>query len=186
MDAVICLAWSDWYGLADLTMARFSLGSEPLPPCKRITNLEDYCARQMSREELAKLRDECKAKNISLHDVLLDKVGWPAISSEGLLLVSHQDALLMGGKVQAPSGYADHVVFRYLELCHKRGGKICIEMCSGRAITLGESGVPNFDHEKCIHCGACFWNCAQPFPCDSEHSNGAFRAGHGGRYSTWN
>ena len=30
---------------------------------------------------------------------------------DGQLLVSHQDALLLGGKVQAPPGYADHVVF---------------------------------------------------------------------------
>ena len=46
-----------------------------------------------------------------LHDALMDRVGWPAIPFDGKLLVSHQDALLMGGKVQAPAGYADHVVF---------------------------------------------------------------------------
>jgi Fe-S-cluster-containing hydrogenase component 2 len=23
-----------------------------------------------------------------------------------------------------------------------------------------QNGVPNFDREKCVHCGACLWNCA--------------------------
>ena len=70
----------------------------------------------------------------------------------------------MGGKVQAPPGYADHVVFLYPELCEKCGTKICIEACSGQAIAPGEGGVPAFDREKCVHCGACVWNCAQPLP----------------------
>jgi len=61
-----------------------------------------FC-RKNFREEIAKLRDECKTKNVSLHGALMDKVGWPAIPFDGQLLVSHQDALLMGGKVQAPA-----------------------------------------------------------------------------------
>ncbi len=36
---------------------------------------------------------------------------WPEIPYDGQLLVSHQDALLLGGKVQAPGGFADHVRF---------------------------------------------------------------------------
>ena len=72
----------------------------------------------------------------------MDSAGWPAIPYDGQLLVSHQDALLMGGKVQAPPGYADHVVFLYPELCEQCGTKICIELCCGQAITPGESGVP--------------------------------------------
>jgi len=32
----------------------------------------------------------------------------------------------MGGKVQAPPGYADHVEFLDPELCEKCGVKICI------------------------------------------------------------
>ena len=43
----------------------------------------------------------------------MQRCGWPAIPYDGQLLVSHQDALLLGGKVQAPPGYADHVVFLY-------------------------------------------------------------------------
>ena len=35
----------------------------------------------------------------------MDRVGWPEIPLDGTLLVSHQDALLMGGKVQANPGY---------------------------------------------------------------------------------
>ena len=40
----------------------------------------------------------------------------PAIPFDGHLLVSHQDALLMGGKVPAPAADAGHVAFLYPEI----------------------------------------------------------------------
>jgi len=117
----------------------------------------------------------------------MQRCGWPAIPFDGQLLVSHQDALLMGGKVQAPPGYADHVVFLYPELCEQCGTKICIELCSGQAIAPGEKGgVPAFDREKCVHCGACYWNCAHPVPGNTDKMNIAFRAGTGGLHSAEN
>jgi electron-transferring-flavoprotein dehydrogenase len=172
--------------LAGLTKGRFSLGRAPIQPWKRIPSLEAYFAGRLSREELAKLCDECKARNTSLHGALMDKVGWPAIPFDGQLLVSHQDALLMGGKVQAPHGYADHVVFERSELCQHCGARVCIEACSGQAIYPGEAGVPNFDREKCVHCGACLWNCSQAHPDNPERMNIAFRAGTGGLHSAEN
>ena len=172
--------------LAGLTNGKFSLGSAPVQPWKRIPTVEDYFAGKISRDEIAKLRDECKTKNVSLHGALMDKAGWPAIPFDGQLLVSHQDALLMGGKVQAPPGYADHVVFLHPELCEKCGTKICIEACSGQAISPGENGVPAFDREKCVHCGACLWNCSQANPENPERMNIAFRAGTGGLHSAEN
>ena len=66
-------------------------------------------------EEIARIRQDCAARGVSLHGALMDRSGWPAIPFDGQLLVTHQDALLMGGKVQAPPGYADHVVFLYPE-----------------------------------------------------------------------
>jgi len=172
--------------LAGLTNGKFTLGGEPLQPWKRIPSIEEYYHDRITPDEIAKLSETCKAKSVPLHGALMDKVGWPAIPFDGQLLVSHQDALLMGGKVQAPSGYADHVVFLYPELCERCGTKICIEMCSGQAITPGENSVPNFDREKCVHCGACLWNCAQSLPYDSERGNIAFRAGTGGLHSAEN
>ena len=172
--------------LAGLTNGKFSLGSAPVQPWKHIPTVEDYFAGKISCEDIAKLRDECKTKNISLHGALMDKAGWPAIPFDGQLLVSHQDALLMGGKVQAPHGYADHVVFLHPELCEKCGARICIEACSGQAITPGENGVPNFDREKCVHCGVCLWNCSQANPENPERMNIAFRAGTGGLHSAEN
>jgi electron-transferring-flavoprotein dehydrogenase len=172
--------------LVGLTNGKFTLGSEPVQPWKRISSIEEYYRGRVSREEIAKLLDECKTKSVPLHDTLMDKVGWPAIPFDGQLLVSHQDALLMGGKVQTPAGYADHIVFLYPELCEKCGTKICIEMCSGQAITAGEGAVPNFDREKCVHCGACLWNCVQPLPENPERTNIAFRAGTGGLHSAEN
>jgi len=172
--------------LAGLTKGKFSLGSKPVQPWKRIPSMEEYYAGRISREEITKLSEECKTKNSSLHGALMDKCGWPAIPFDGQLLVSHQDALLMGGKVQAPPGYADHVVFRHPELCEKCGARICIEACSGQAITPGENGVPVFDREKCVHCGACLWNCSRANPENPEYMNVAFHAGTGGLHSAEN
>jgi electron-transferring-flavoprotein dehydrogenase len=119
-----------------------------------------------------------------LHDALLSARGWPEIPFDDILLVTHQDALLMGGKVQAAPGFADHVVFRDAGLCIGCAEKTCIAMCSGQAITLGADGVPVFEREKCAHCGACLWNC--PESPDGVHSNIEFRAGAGGLHSAEN
>ena len=172
--------------LAGLTNGKLTLAGDPVPPWKRIPSIEEYYRGRVSPEEIAKLHAECQARNSSLHGALMEKAGWPAIPYDGQLLMSHQDALLMGGKVQAPHGYADHVEFLNPELCEKCGTKICIEVCSGQAIALGEGGVPSFDREKCIHCGACLWNCAQPLPENPERTNIAFHAGTGGLHSAEN
>ena len=84
----------------------------------------------------------------------------------------------MGGKVQAPPGFADHVHFIDPALCEKCRNQLCIEMCSAQALTPQASSVPAFDREKCIYCGACLWNCP----------NGAiaFHAGAGGLHSSEN
>jgi electron-transferring-flavoprotein dehydrogenase len=172
--------------LTSLTRGRFSLFNGPVPPHERICAYEDYFGGRIPRSELESLRKECTIKGVSLHNALMQRCGWPAIPYDGQLLVSHQDALLLGGKVQAPPGYADHVVFLYPELCERCGTKICVELCSGQALMPGLKGVPSFDREKCIHCGACLWNCAQALPTDRERTNIAFRAGTGGLHSVEN
>ena len=161
-------------------------GSVPVPPYQRLPSIEEYYRGRIPAAEIEQLRKECQIKGTSLHAALMHRVGWPAIPFDGKLLVSHQDALLLGGKVQAPPGYADHVVFLFPELCEKCGTKICIELCSGQAIAPGQGGVPAFDREKCVHCGACYWNCSQPLPDDPERMNIAFRAGAGGLHSAEN
>jgi electron-transferring-flavoprotein dehydrogenase len=172
--------------LAGLTNGRLALGGEPLRPYDRIPSLEEYYRGRIPAEEIQTLRRECSIKGVPLHGALMHRCGWPAIPYDGQLLVSHQDALLLGGKVQAPPGYADHVVFLYPELCERCGTKICIEVCSGQAIAPGQRGVPAFDREKCVHCGACYWNCTQPDRNNPERMNIAFRAGTGGLHSTEN
>ena len=173
-------------GLTGLTGGRLSLWGKPLPPHRRLPTIEEYYRGRVSPGEIAKLRAECQARGISLHNALMDRAGWPAIPFDGKLLVSHQDALLLGGKVQAPAGYADHVVFLYPNVCEQCGTKTCIEVCSGQAIMPGEHGVPAFDREKCIHCGACQWNCTQERPDGSGRTNLEFRAGPGGLHSAEN
>ena len=173
-------------GLTGLTGGRLSLWGKPLPPHQRLPTIEDYYRGRVAAAEIARLRVECQARGISLHSALMDRVGWPAIAYDGKLLVSHQDALLLGGKVQAPAGYADHVVFVYPNVCEQCGTKTCIEVCSGQAILPGERGVPAFDREKCIHCGACQWNCTQDRRDGSGRTNLEFRAGTGGLHSAEN
>jgi electron-transferring-flavoprotein dehydrogenase len=172
--------------LTGLTQGRVAVPGDSVPPAKRLPTIEEYYAGRIAPEEIARIRQECAARNQSLHGTLMDRCGWPAIPYDGQLLVSHQDALLMGGKVQAPPGYADHVVFLYPNLCEACGTKVCIEVCSGQAITPGEKGIPAFDRDKCIHCGACLWNCATPHPEDPERTLIDFRAGTGGLHSAEN
>jgi electron-transferring-flavoprotein dehydrogenase len=172
--------------LAGLTKGTIAMPGRPGPPHARVPAPADYYAGRIPKEELAAIRKDCDTKGIAASGVLMDRAGWPAIPFDGELLVSHQDALLMGGKVQAPAGYADHVVFLYPGDCESCGSKICVEMCSGQAITPSESGRPVFDREKCIHCGACLWNCAKAHPNNPEHTLVSFQAGAGGLHSNEN
>jgi electron-transferring-flavoprotein dehydrogenase len=170
-------------GLAGMTGGSIALHSEPLPPHARLDTPEKYFAGKLDPKLIKKVREECAEKNLSLHDELMDLCGWPKIPFDGQLLITHQDALLVGGKVQAPGGYADHVVFVNPDLCTKCKSRTCIEICSGQAITPGKN-TPNFDREKCVYCGACLWNCSQTT--DGERGNIEFRAGAGGLHSAQN
>jgi electron-transferring-flavoprotein dehydrogenase len=176
-------------GLIGMAVAAITRGAIFAPrhtrPAHEATSaLEEINASRIPVAELKQLQAECVAKGVALHDRIMERCGWPEIPYDGRLLVSHQDALLMGGSVQAPPGYADHVIFIRRELCQKCEPKLCVEMCSGQAITRGESGVPAFDREKCVYCGACLWNCRAS--ADGEKGNVEFRAGAGGLHSALN
>ena len=164
--------------LAGLTGGAVAFG----PRSKRAatSSLEKVYGTRIAPAELKKLQEECAGTGSALHDRIMDRCGWPRIPFDGKLLISHQDALLTGGSVQAPAGYANHVIFVRPELCRECESKLCVEMCSGQAITRGDSGVPAFDREKCVYCGACLWNC------NSNEGNVDFRAGAGGLHSTLN
>jgi len=168
--------------VAGLTGGRVTPAARPAP--SRVPSLEEAYGSRISPAELKQMQGECAAKGTSLRDRIMDSCGWPQIPMDGKLLISHQDALLMGGGVQAAPGYANHVIFRRPELCRACETKLCVEMCSGQAITRGEDGVPAFDREKCVYCGACLWNCAANG--DGEQGNIEFKAGAGGLHSTLN
>jgi electron-transferring-flavoprotein dehydrogenase len=187
--------------LAGMTKGKFSLGAQPPPPHKQIAAVKKTMLRapSISRSlrngwdtssqsaeglHLKQAAALAIADGRSLHDALLSARGWPEIPFDGRLLVTQQDALLLGGKVQAMPGFADHVAFRNPQLCIACGEKTCVAMCSGQALTQGDDGAPAFEREKCVHCGACLWNCGQS-P-DGEHSNIEFRAGAGGLHSAEN
>jgi electron-transferring-flavoprotein dehydrogenase len=170
--------------LAGATGGKLSLGEEPAHPAEKVRTPEAFYAGLIPAAEIAELRKRCEAKGLPLHDALMDRAGWPAVPLDGKLLVTHQDALLLGGKVQAPAGYADHVTFLRPELCARCDRKVCFEICSAEAIRPGDAGVPTFDREKCVHCGACLWSCTQRV--EGDEVNLQFRAGTGGLHSAEN
>lgn len=140
--------------------------------------VEKYFGDRIPREQLEEVWAECRNEGIPLHDRLMDLSGWPAIEHDGRVLVTHQDALLMGGKVQAAPGFPDHVRFINPELCENCMTQSCADICSGQAIAPDPHGgdMPIFDREKCVYCGACLWNC----------DNISFQAGGGGLHSAEN
>jgi electron-transferring-flavoprotein dehydrogenase len=163
--------------LAGLTGGKLSLGGHIPPAYKQIA----HATADLKLKNAGALAVEDRRP---LHDALLSARGWPEIPFDGRLLITQQDALLLGGKVQAMPGFADHVVFRNEAFCIACEEKTCIAMCSGQALTAGDRGLPAFEREKCVHCGACIWNCAQS--ADGEHGNIEFRAGSGGLHSAEN
>jgi electron-transferring-flavoprotein dehydrogenase len=167
--------------IAGLTGGRLSLPAKIPPPPKQIRRFSSFIAGGLSVHQAATVALD---SGRPLHDALMSARGWPEVAYDGRLLVTHQDALLMGGKVQARPGFADHVVFLDRQRCIACQEKTCIAMCSGQALTLGDDGAPDFEREKCVHCGACLWNCAQS-P-DGERSNIEFAAGSGGLHSAEN
>jgi electron-transferring-flavoprotein dehydrogenase len=174
-------------GLTGMTGGKLNMGGEIKRPYERVPKLEDYCRGKIAPEDVEKLRQECIATGRSLADDVMDRLGWPEIPLDGKLLISQQDALLLGGKVQAPHGYADHVVALDPRLCADCNPQLCVEICSGQALTYTEGGgTPQFDREKCVHCGACQWNCTRPREKGAERCNIEFRAGTGGLHSAEN
>ncbi len=170
-------------GLAGLTNGALAAAATPPAAHEQISPLRKFFARFHS-EKIAEAQQAARSGARTLHDSLLDLRGWPAIPYDGRLLVTQQDALLMGGKVQAAAGFADHVRFRDPALCKACEERTCVSMCSGQAITEGEGTTPAFDREKCIHCGACLWNCAHSS--DGRRANVDFNAGSGGLHSAEN
>jgi electron-transferring-flavoprotein dehydrogenase len=173
-------------GMMGMAVSAFSKGRFSIGPShakNTLKTIEEFYRGKLTRDEIELIRQECERRGVPLHDELMTHAGWPVIEHDGTLLISHQDALLMGGKVQAASGYADHVSFRDLAVCRGCEPKLCVEMCSGQAIARGEDKVPAFDREKCVFCGACLWNCRELV--DGE-PNLQFSAGVGGLHSTEN
>jgi electron-transferring-flavoprotein dehydrogenase len=168
--------------LAGLTHGRLSLKTKIPSAPKEIRPFEAQGIGDQKLREAA--IQKATSEDRPFHDALLTVRGWPEIPFDGRLLVTQQDALLMGGKIQALAGFADHVRFLDKELCRSCNEKTCIAMCSGQAITQGADGTPAFEREKCVHCGACLWNCAHA-P-DGESGNIEFLAGAGGLHSAEN
>lgn len=166
-------------GMFGMGLAAFTRGLVTVHPKQRkARTVENYFSHRIPRAELEEMWADCRNEGLPLHDRLMERSGWPPICYDGQLLVTHQDALLMGGKVQASPGFADHVRFVRQERCETCMAQPCVDICSGEAIRPDPHGgdAPVFDRERCVHCGACMWNC----------DNIAFEAGGGGLHSAEN
>src|SRR5262249_16459122 len=118
-------------GLAGMALAAATKGKLSLAGGPRLLpTLEGRYRGIIPAEEGTRSVGTCRSRGLACHDALMERCGWPAIPFDGQLLVSHQDALLMGGKVQAPAGFADHVSFRFPDFCERCAAKMCVEMCS--------------------------------------------------------
>ena len=151
------------------------------PPHERVPGLDKALkGRIKNKKTFEEALAAAKKARQPLHDAVMDAEGWPPIPFDGKLLMSHQDVLLAGGKVQAMAATADHVVFKDKDKCKTCTKRTCIEICSAQAIMPNEEDglPPAFDREKCVHCGACIWNCSQ--------ANIDFLAGAGGLHSNEN
>jgi len=174
-------------GLTGITRGRINAPGYRKADTREVKSLAEHFEGRIPAEEITRIKAEASAAQRPLQDVYMDHAGWPSIPFDGELLVSQQDALLIGGKVQAPPGYEDHIVFLDPAECEACRTKLCVSICSGQALTLdGESEVPVFDREKCVHCGACVWSC--PAPREPGHDVGAIalEAGAGGLHSAEN
>jgi electron-transferring-flavoprotein dehydrogenase len=174
-------------GLTGLTRGRLNARGGGGAKVREIKGLAEHFKGRIPADAIARIEAEASAAQRPLQDVYMDRAGWPSIPFDGELLVSHQDALLLGGKVQAPAGYADHVVILDPAQCEACATKLCVNVCSGQALTLdGKGEVPVFDREKCIHCGACQWNCPAPREPGHDAAAIALHAGAGGLHSAEN
>ena len=171
-------------GLAGLTGGRLHCRDGK---AREVVSLAEHFKKRIPASEIERIEAEAHTSQRPLQDVYMDAAGWPSVALDGELLVSHQDALLLGGKVQAPPGYADHIVFPEPEQCAACETQLCVNICSGQALTLNpEGGVPLFDREKCIHCGACQWSCPAPRKPGHDASGVVLLAGAGGLHSVEN
>ncbi len=173
--------------LAGLTGGKLYWPGKLKRPHDRIPSIEDYYKKHLSNETIAEVKQKCESKGSGLCDGFMDKMGWPEIPFDGKLLVSQQDALLLGGKVTANPGYEDHVRFKDINICKECDARVCIDACSGEAIQFNsDQNIPFFEREKCVHCGACLWNCSEADPSNPILSNVSFIAGSGGLHSAEN
>ena len=132
------------------------------------------------------IRRECEAKGVPLHDALMDRAGWPAVPLDGKLLVTHQDALLVGGKVQAPPGYADHVTFLRPELCKACGAEGLLRDLLGGGDPPGRGGRPRPSTARSASTAARACGAARERIDGTDEVNLQFRAGTGGLHSAEN
>lgn len=67
--------------LTGLSSGRLALPGKPLRPWERIPSLEDDYRGRIPPGEVRAIRDDCDARGVSAHAPLMERAGWPSITS---------------------------------------------------------------------------------------------------------
>ena len=67
--------------LTGLIGGRLALSDKPLRPWERIPSLEDDYRGRISAGKVRAIRDDCYARGVSAEAPLMERAGWPGITS---------------------------------------------------------------------------------------------------------
>ena len=162
--------------IAGFTGGKHSVSGEP----KLMPSPEEYYREKIPAAELAKIMDDCRARGVSCHNALMDRVGGRPFRTTASCWYRTRTPCSMGGKVQASPGYADHVRFVYPDFCEL----LCQQNVYRDVLRPGDHGGAPAEFRCSIAksastAGACIWNCGVQLSEDPAHSNIAFSAGAG-------
>ena len=173
--------------LTGFTGGRLALAGEPQLHARR--SRSSTAAASPRRRDRAHPSRSATRRASALHDALMDRCGWPPIPYDGQLLVSHQDALLMGGKVQAPAGLRRPRAASSTRTSASAAAtrKLCIEICSGAGHHARRTRRARRSTARSASTAAPACGTAQRRSTTTRRArNIAFRAGAGGLHSAEN
>ena len=152
-------------GLTGMTGGKLNLGGEIKRPYERVPSLEEYCRGRIAPAEVEELRKSAISQGTSLADAVMDASRLAADTAR------RQAPRLPAGcpppraarsrpRPATPITWSSST----RQLCANAAARSSASRSvPARPSPTGEGGgAPQFDREKCVHCGACLWNCTKP------------------------
>ena len=176
-------------GLLGMALAGFTERQALASAASRelLPDLEEYYRGKIPAAELRRIVEDCRTRGVSCHDALMERCGWPAIPYDGQLLVYAPGRAADGRQGAGARRDSPITCASSTPISASAAPPSCASRCArARRSRPDADGVPVFDREKCVHCGACLWNCLARLDDDPPRGNIAFRAGAGGLHSNEN